>query len=333
MTKPQKCRAPSPPKQAQQNSQILINNNEKDRKAPKNAQSLPKFEIDRLTENSKLNHIKLSDELKPNHQPHNEEQFTNNQNNLEEDSSINQQNDTNHVSIISIKDDKDVSIVKTSSSTPKIKNENKTIFQVENEQNMSFLSNRNQSNKHHSDHHQSDNNYNHRQQTTSISPPLPPTLSTTIQQQKFLISTKQTVLVSEQPYEKETEQRSRSRSRPSSYHEALHESKSDRKTNHSSSHKVDKLQQINDKLSSSETSTPKQNRITSSSSKLNTKTDQANLDFVYRNVRREPSNAGSLSSVDSNQQSVTRNSKIIEKGMAMVQLRKNKVGDKVSIIG
>lgn len=328
-TKPLKHRAPSPPKQPisqQQNSQILISSNEKEKKT-----------AEKLTEKSKLNDIKLIvDESRR------EEE--------NEENSLNQLNDTSHVSIVTIKDDKDVSIKSSSSastSTPKIKNhENKTIFQVENEQNMSFLSNRNQSNKHHSDHHSFDN-YNHRQQT-SISPPLPPppsiasplstsntnTTSTT-HQQKFSISTKQTVLVSEQQQSSTHHNNNQnSKSRPSSYHEAMyehhknHNDRSRREMNLSHSSKIDKIQQINDRLSISEiSSTPKQNRTTSSSTKINTKTDQAaNLDFAYRNVKREPSNAGSLSSVDSNQQSMTRNSKIIEKGMAMV--RKNKVGDK-----
>ena len=251
-------------------------------------------------------------------------------------------NDLSHVSIVTVgKDDKDVPIIKT--SAPKIKNENKTMFQVENEQNMSFLSdsrNQNATGKPDKDH----SDYNHRQQQ-SISPKPPPSSG-----QQFLISSRQSVVVSEQQFNERPEKESNHhrRSRPSSYIEMTQQQESSRELSRESSgreigressskagsrhSKADKLQQINDKLNESHLNSPKQKRTASSSSATKcTKTDQASsLELAQRNVKREPSNAGSLSSVESNQQSITRNSKIIEKGMAMVQLRKNKVGDKVS---
>lgn len=300
----QKCRAPSPPKH--HNSQIIINkSNDKKQPAPLPPKIVNKFSNDSSFDQN--SHHNLHDE--------------------EEDNSLNQLNDTtSHVSIVTIKDDKDVSIIKTStSSTPKIKNENKTIFQVENEQQniSSFLSNSNR-NQNHNKHSSDYSDYNHRQQIQSTSPPAPPLNISPLKQQQYLISTKQTVAISEQINEKELD---RNRSRPSSYIEMKHQEslkELNNKNERSKQNKVDKLQQINDKLN--ETNSPKQR---THSTKC-TKTDQASLDFMNRNVRREPSNAGSLSSVDSNQQSITRNNKIIEKGMAMVQLRKHKVGDKVS---
>lgn len=262
-------------------------------------------------------------------------------NHLEEDNSLNQLNDTSHVSIVTIKDDKDIHQIKTPpshtpSSSTKIKTDNKTIFQIENEQNMSFH-NKNQ-NKQHSDKDHSD--YNHRQQQ-SVSPRPPPS------NQQFLISTKQNILITEQSHqyhnEKEVEFRSNSnnnaRSRPHSYIEMVQENT--KESSKSRSNKLDKIQQIEDKLSDHmNNSLTKHQQNRNLSATRCTRTDQSNqdhhhasLEFGNRNVpKREPSNAGSLSSVDSNQQSISRNSKIIEKGMAMVQLRKNKVGDKVSII-
>lgn len=348
----QKCRAPSPPKL---NSQIQINNSDKEKKlAP-----LPPKTIE-ISSDGKLagDHPDEDGRL-----PDDEHSML---------------NDKSHVSIVTIKDDKDLPIIKSSSSTPKIKSENKTIFQVENEQNMSFLSNSRANQNYmitgkHSDH----SDYNHRQQQ-SISPKPPPS-SGSQQQQQFLISSRQSVIVSEQ-HEKEPNHHRRSRpssyiemtqhqdtgrelSRESSGREARHESSSREARHESSSRdmnresrgrdmsresgsreanressskarhsKVDKLQQINDKLNETNLNSPKSKRTATSSTKC-TKTDQASsLELAQRNVKREPSNAGSLSSVDSNQQSITRNSKIIEKGMAMVQLRKNKVGDKVSSV-
>ena len=312
----QKCRAPSPPKL---NSQILINNSDKEKKL---APLPPKT-------------IEISGHSRPNERPSEEDGRTG-----EDEHSLSQpSNDLSHVSVVTI--GKDAPIIKT--SAPKIKNENKTIFQVENEQNMSFLSNsrnQNATGKHSSDKDHSD--YNHRQQQ-SISPKPPPSSGGN---QQFLISSRQSILVSEQPFN-EKDQPNHRRSRPSSYHEMTQQQESSRElsressgreTNRESSSKtgsrhskVDKLQQINDKLNETSLNSPKQKRTASSSSATKcTKTDQASLELAQRNVKREPSNAGSLSSVESNQHSITRNSKIIEKGMAMVQLRKNKVGDKVS---
>lgn len=318
----QKCRAPSPPKL---NSQIQINNSDKEKKlAP-----LPPKMIE-ISSDGKL----AGDQLHSN--PDEDGRLH------EDEHSMSQPNDKSHVSIVTIKDDKDVPIIKSSSSTPKIKNESKTIFQVENEQNMSFLSNsRNQNfvvGKHSSDKDHSD--YNHRQQQ-SISPKPPPSSN-----QQFLISSRQSVVVSEQQFN-EKEPNHHRRSRPSSYHEMTQHQDAGRELSRESSgremsresssransrhSKADKLQQINDKLNETNLNSPKQKRTaTSSNSTKCTRTDQASLELAQRNVKREPSNAGSLSSVESNQQSITRNSKIIEKGMAMVQLRKNKVGDKVS---
>ncbi|KAK4337170.1 hypothetical protein RND71_043486 [Anisodus tanguticus] len=309
----QKNRAPSPPKLKSSNEKTTESSNSvKDENKKLIINNLDNSnESSILTKNHKVKQSVSSDENKKlDNSDFNEHVYITSSNNSipKKNDQETKLNDTSHVSIVTIKNDKDVSIKSSSNNSSKIKNENKTIFQIENEQKNSLL--RSKSNQINKSLNEKDSDYNHRQQLPTSHPPPPPPLN----KSQFLIDTKQNIVVTENNTE---EIKYRNKSSPRIGNQFFENTKIDEKIPENSVLSNSKNQLI---------------KSTKNGPIKCTKTDQANLDVNQKNVKREPSNAGSLSSVDSNQQSLTRssNSRIIDKGMALVQLRKNKVADRTS---